>query len=62
MGAEYEFCFDAAYDWRGRVVCVAPDRAIEWELTRLDDDWIFPRVSLDFSDWPEGISSVRLVR
>lgn len=58
-GAEWEFFFDAQYDWRGKVTRVEADRLIEWEITRADADWSSTRVAIELSDHPGGLTWVR---
>lgn len=56
-GETFRFGFGRGYeDWRGEVGYLERDRAIEWTMTRADDDWTGTVVGLRLA--PDGDRTV----
>ncbi len=54
VGTAYVFFFGAAYDWRGEVSVVVPERCMEWCITQSDDDWHGTRVGVELTVLASG--------
>ncbi len=57
-GGVYALGFGPGYDWEAVVRSVTPDVALEWELTKADEDWTGTRVGFRL-DPAGGLTSVR---
>ena len=46
-GSDYELWFGPEHDWRAKVVRAVAGSALEWEMTRADDEWIGTRIGFE---------------
>lgn len=54
LGAEYNFYFDEAYDWYGKVIKIEENQSFHIKMTKSDSDWDPTSFGFDLEEIEQG--------